>query len=134
MRLDDLRNRPLRAAYYARFGVSDVRQVTSYDLAMMSFRDMAKHCGWTVAGFFCDHGGDNGGRDLLLKACSEGGIDLVVARSITRFERDPQKLISLVDALHRNHVGIYFEDVDIYTLDDGQALNDIIRLMEHEWI
>ena len=128
MHLDDLKGRPVRAAFYCRFGVTAVRQVTSYDLALLSFRHLAEHCGWTVAGFYADHGSDDSGRNTLLKDCGEGGIDIVVIRSILRFERNPEKLISLVDAFHRNHVGIYFEDMDLYTMDDEQDLLAIIRL------
>ena len=122
----------MRAAFYCRFGVLDVSQITSYDLAAALYRQMAENYGWSVAGVYLDHGRGNNSRDLLLKACEEGGIDLVVTRSIARFEADTRKLIALVDAFHSAQVGICFEDVDIYTLEDYQPLKALLQLIEQE--
>ena len=132
MRLDSLKGRSLRAVAYCRFGVLDTGQTTSYELATVSYRNLANAFGWRLVGFYVDHGCDHSSRDLLLETCRGGGIDLIVTRSISRFEGNPRNLLPLVDAFHEARVPIYFEDVDICTRDDYHALQVYACIAEQE--
>ena len=58
----------------------------------------------------------------MLKACREGKIDIILAKSITRFARNTMILLETVRELKGLKVDIHFEEERIETLSETGEL------------
>ena len=71
----------------------------------------------------------------LLTDCRAGKIDIVIAKSITRFARNTVDTLVTVRTLKEKGVEIYFEKENIYTLDaKGEVLITIVSSLAQEEI
>ncbi len=76
---------------------------------------------WKFAGIYYDIGKSGANIDKrpaikrMIRHCKEGRIDLILAKSISRFSRNIKDLIDIIEELKRHEVAVYFEDEDIDT-------------------
>ena len=132
MRLDNLKGKPLRAAVYCRFGVSDDSDYATIDLIAALYRERIKRYGWKFSGFFIDYGGSNERRDQLLVDCRNNNFDLIITRSLGKLDRNMEKAISLIDAFHETNVGVYIEEIDMYSPLDYSKIAALCKFAEQE--
>lgn len=81
---------------------------------------VAEHPGWTLAGTFSDRAN---GTDLaklpqlnrLLELCNEGGVDLILAVSVSRIGRNSSQVLRCLRWLNERRVGVIFQKEQIDT-------------------
>ena len=132
-----------RVAVYARVSTDDPHQTSSYELQKNHYEDMVNEkANWDLVGIYADEGISGTSlqhRDnfiLLLQACREGKIDIIITKSVSRFARNIVDCISEVRALKALDppVGVFFETENIFTLDENSemALSFIATLAQEE--
>lgn len=121
----------LRVAVYARVSTDDPRQTSSYELQKNHFQDViARHPGWKLSGIYADEGISGTSlnhRDSFLrmiKDCTDGKIDLIVTKSVSRFSRNVVDCIGYVRQLAalKPPVGVFFETEQIDTLKNNSEM------------
>lgn len=81
---------------------------------------VAEHPGWTLAGTFSDRAN---GTDLaklpqlnrLLELCDGGGVDLILAVSVTRIGRNRSQVLRCLQWLKERRIGVIFQKEQIDT-------------------
>lgn len=120
-----------RVCAYCRVSTDDVNQTSSYELQKNHYEDMIKeHQGWELVGIYADEG--ISGTSLqhrdefvrMIRDCKAGKIDLIVAKSVSRFARNIVDCIAKVRELANMNpqVGVFFETEHIYTLDNTSEM------------
>ncbi len=131
--------RKKRVCAYAR--VSSDRDEAFHSLsAQITYyqRVIAEHPDWEFVEVFADRGitGTKENRDgfqRMLTACREGKVDIVLAKSISRFARNAIILLETVRELKSLNVDIYFEEENINTLSaEGELLISILAARAQE--
>lgn len=121
-------SRPKRVCAYAR--VSSDRDEAFHSLsAQVTYyqKQIAEHPDWTFVEVFSDRGitgtkEERPGFQAMLTACREGRVDIVLAKSITRFARNTVILLETVRELKSLGIDIHFEEEHIHTLSTGGEL------------
>lgn len=121
-------SRPKRVCAYAR--VSGERDEAFHSLAaQVSYYQnlIAEHSDWSFVEVFSDRGitgtkDERPGFQAMLTACREGRVDIVLAKSITRFARNTIILLETVRELKSFGVDVHFEEEHIHTLSAGGEL------------
>ena len=115
-----------RVAVYARVSTGDPRQTSSYELQRNHYLDVVnRNPSWILVDIYADEGISGTSlahRDAfmrMMKDCTDGKIDLIVTKSVSRFARNIIDCISYVRQLKAMNppIGIYFETESIFTLD-----------------
>lgn len=118
-----------RVAAYAR--VSSEKDEATHSLsAQISYFNglIAAHPDWEFVEIFADQGltGTKENRpefQRMLTACREGKIDVILAKSITRFARNTVTLLETVRELKGLGIDVYFEEQRLHTLSSiGELL------------
>lgn len=124
----------LRVAAYIRVSTDLDDQENSYATQERYFTELLqRNREWTSAGIYSDYGisGTNKqnriGYNRLLRHCSEGKIDRIVCKSISRFARNTSDFMTALKLLHDNHVTIIFEKENLNTED--QTSNFILTTL-----
>ncbi len=119
----------LKVCAYARVSTCSRAQTESYAAQVEYYTEKIENNPlWEFAGVYADEGltGTKAkGRDdfnAMLAACEEGGIDLILTKSITRFARNTVECIQTIRKLKAAGVGIYFEKENINTLNEASEL------------
>ena len=83
---------------------------------------------WEFAGIYAD-AGKTGTKEFrvefqeLLKKCREGGVDMIITKSVSRLARNTVTLLETVRELKALGIDIYFEEQNIHTLSgEGEVL------------
>lgn len=132
-----------RVAVYARVSTDDPKQTSSYELQKNHYTDMvSQREDWELAEIYADEGISGTSlkhRDAFVKMiadCSEGKIDLIITKSVSRFARNILDCIGYIRKLKQltPPVGIFFETENIYTLnpDSEMSLSFIATLAQEE--
>lgn len=120
--------RKKRVCAYAR--VSSERDEAFHSLSsQISYyqKKIANHPDWEYVGVYADRG-ITGTKDArpqfqeMLTACRKGEIDIILAKSITRFARNTVILLETVRELKSLGIDIHFEEERIETLSKGGEL------------
>lgn len=115
-----------KVAVYARVSTEDPRQTSSYELQKNHYHDViSRSPNWRLIGIYADEGISGTSlqhRDAfkhMIDDCKNGGIDLIVTKSVSRFARNVVDCIGYVrDLLALPHpVGVYFETERLNTFD-----------------
>ena len=131
--------RKKRVCAYAR--VSSDKEEAFHSLsAQISYyqNKIAEHPGWEFVEVFYDRGvtgtkDKREGFQRMLTACREGKIDIILAKSITRFARNTVILLQTVRELKSLGVDIHFEEEHIETLSmQGELMTSIIAARAQE--
>lgn len=128
-----------RVAAYAR--VSGDREEAFHSLsAQTSYyqRIISENPEWEFAGIFSDRGitGTKDARpgfQAMMAACREKKIDMVLAKSITRFARNTVILLETVRELKSLDIAVYFEEEHINTLSgEGELMISLLAARAQE--
>ena len=110
------RNHRLRVAAYCRVSTEQEEQQTSIENQITYYEDLIRsNPEWEYAGVFSDDG-ISGTRDEnrpgfmeMIKQCKKGKIDMILAKSLSRFSRNTLQCISYIRMLKDRGIIIRFE-------------------------
>ena len=131
--------RKKRVCAYAR--VSSDRDEAFHSLsAQISYyqKKIADHPDWEYAGVYSDRGitgtkEERPGFQAMLEACRKKEVDIVLAKSITRFARNTVILLETVRELRSLGIDIHFEEEHIETLSTkGEFMISILAARAQE--
>ena len=121
--------RQLRVAAYCRVSTDDEEQLTSYEAQKTYYTDkIMTNPEWTMAGIFADEGlsgvstAKRAEFNRMIKKCRQGKIDIVLAKSISRFARNTLDCIKYIRALKALGVAVIFEKENINTMEMDSEL------------
>lgn len=110
------RNHKLRVAAYCRVSTEQEEQQTSIENQITYYEDLIRsNPEWVYAGVFSDDG-ISGTRDEnrpgfmeMIRQCKKGKIDMILAKSLSRFSRNTLQCISYIRMLKDRGIIIRFE-------------------------
>lgn len=136
-------NKEKRVAVYVRVSTGDPSQTSSYELQKNHYLDVvSRHPNWTLVKIYADEGIT--GTSLnhreafaeMIKDCYDGKIDLIIAKSVSRFARNTLDCVGHARKLAQMQppIGILFEAENIFTLDktSEMALTIVAALAQEE--
>ena len=120
-----------RVAVYARVSTDNVQQTSSYELQKKYYEDfVVHHPNWTLVKIYADEG--ISGTSLahrdefnsMIADCRSGKIDMIITKSVSRFDRNVVDCISMVRMLAElpSPVGVFFESECIFSLKDDSQM------------
>ncbi len=131
--------RKKRVCAYARVSGNRDEAFHSLSTQISYYQKMiADHPDWEFVEVFSDRGitgtkENREGFQAMLTACREGKVDIVLAKSITRFARNTVILLETVRELRKLGVDIHFEEEHIETLSSkGEFLISILAARAQE--
>lgn len=117
-------NNSKRVCAYARVSTDSEEQLTSYSSQIKYYSDKIKsNPEWEFVGVYADEGISGTGvkkRTEFKKMIDDalnGKIDIILAKSTSRFARNTLDTLKYVRLLREHHVDIHFEKENIHTLD-----------------
>lgn len=131
--------RKKRVCAYAR--VSSDREEAFHSLsAQISYYQtkIAEHPDWEFVEVFSDRGitgtkEKREGFQRMLTACYEGKIDIILAKSISRFARNAIILLEVIRELKRLNISVLFEEENIDTLSaEGELMISVLAARAQE--
>ena len=127
------RKNRLRVAAYCRVSTNDEDQIKSYNSMVKYYTDLIKkNPDWEFVEVYADKATTGTKAETrenfqrLIADCMLGKIDLVVAKSLSRFARNTLDTLKYVRQLREKNVAIYFEVEKINTIKDGEFLLTIL--------
>lgn len=126
--------RQLRVAAYCRVSTDQDEQLTSYEAQKQYYTDLIM-CKkeWTMAGVMADEGitGTSAKKRpqflKLMRMCERGKVDIVLAKSISRFARNTVDCLKYVRKLQELGIAVIFEKENINTLHmEGELLITVL--------
>ena len=129
-----------RTAGYARVSTGNDEQATSYEAQMEYYtKYIQANPGWEFVGMYADEGISgtstkqrSGFRDMI-KDALDGKIDLILAKSISRFARNTVDSLVNIRNLKDHGVEVYFEKENIWTFDEkGEVMLTIMSSLAQE--
>ena len=115
--------RQLRVAAYCRVSTGDEEQLTSYENQKAFYTEkIMKNPEWTMVDIFADEGitGTSTCRrkDFLrmIRQCRQGKIDMILAKSVSRFARNTLDTISYTRELRSLGIAVIFEEQNINSI------------------
>lgn len=123
------RNHKLRVAAYCRVSTEQEEQQTSIENQIAYYDDLIRsNPEWEYAGVFSDDG-ISGTRDEnrpgfmeMIKQCKKGKIDMILAKSLSRFSRNTLQCISYIRMLKDRGIIVRFEKEG---LDSSRVTSEI---------
>ena len=114
----------LNVAAYIRVSTESENQIFSYESQIKYYSNLiSRNANWNFIDIYADYGlsGTNVNKrkefQRMINDALEGKIDLILTKSISRFARNAENLLSFVRMLRNHNVAIYFEEEKIYTLN-----------------
>ena len=113
----------LRVCAYARVSTDSEEQKTSYESQKQHYEELIKgNPNWEFVGIYADEGisgtqmkkRDDFNR--MLQDALNGKIDMIIAKSISRFARNTVDTLNVVRLLRSHNVDVYFEKENIHTM------------------
>ena len=111
-----------RVAAYCRVSTDLEEQESSLELQMDAYKKIIKnHAGWELAGIFVDEGlsGTSVEKRIefqrMIQDAEDGKIDVILAKSISRFARNTQDALLYTRYLQKFGVSVFFEKEGIDT-------------------
>lgn len=128
-----VRKNRLRVAAYCRVSTNDEDQIKSYESMVKYYTDLiTKNPNWEYVGVYADRATTGTKAETrenfqqLIADCMLGKIDMVIAKSLSRFARNTLDTLKYVRQLREKNVAIYFEVEKINTIKDGEFLLTIL--------
>ena len=113
-----------RVCAYARVSTDSEEQLTSYSSQIKHYSEYIKsNPEWEFAGVYADEG--ISGTQIkkrtqfkrMIDDALNGKIDMIIAKSISRFARNTLDTLKIVRELREHNVDVYFEKENIHTLE-----------------
>lgn len=115
--------RQLRVAAYCRVSTEEDEQLSSYEAQKTYFTDkIMSNKEWTMVDIFADEGlsGTSAKKRpeflRMIKYCKQGKVDIVLAKSISRFARNTVDCLTYVRLLKSMGIAVIFEKENINTM------------------
>ena len=115
-----------RVAVYCRIGAAGGEPSVSYTAQEAYYTGMiGQNPDWELAGIYADKGIASTDRQereefkRMIAACQQGKIDIILAKSISRFSRNTTDCLETVRMLKAKGVGVIFEKEGITTLSES---------------
>jgi site-specific DNA recombinase len=131
--------KPKRVAAYARVSIEAELNMHSLDAQVDYYSRLIKATpGWEFVGVYADSGitgtkADRSGFKSLITACDDGKIDIILAKSISRFARNTVLLLSTIRHLKDRGISVRFERESIDTpSSDGEVLITLLAAFAQE--
>ena len=110
-----------RVCAYCRYVSTDTdEQLSSYEAQVSYYEEyIKKQPDWEFSGIYADEGitgtstKDRAEFNRMINDCLEGGIDMIVTKSISRFARNTLDCLKFVRSLKERGVGVFFEKENI---------------------
>ena len=119
----DFRKQHLRVAPYCRVSTDSEEQRSSYEAQIKYYSGkISGNPEWTMVRLYADEGITGTSTknrkqfNKLIADCEAGKIDLVIAKSVSRFGRNTLDGLQYVRKLKRLGIGVYFEKENVNTL------------------
>ncbi len=113
----------IRTCAYCRVSTDNEDQKTSYDSQRIHYKNMIEeNPDWEFVGIYADEGitGTQTKKreqfNQMMNDALNGKIDLILAKSISRFARNTVDTLNCVRLLREHNVDVYFEKENIHTL------------------
>lgn len=113
----------IRTCAYCRVSTDNEDQKTSYDSQRIHYKNMIEeNPEWEFVGIYADEGitGTQTKKreqfNQMMSDALNGKIDLILAKSISRFARNTVDTLNCVRLLREHNVDVYFEKENIHTL------------------
>lgn len=113
----------IRTCAYCRVSTDNEDQKTSYDSQRIHYKNMIEeNPDWEFVGIYADEGitGTQTTKreqfNQMMSDALNGKIDLILAKSISRFARNTVDTLNCVRLLREHNVDVYFEKENIHTL------------------
>ncbi len=117
-------SKKLNVAAYIRVSTESENQIFSYESQIKYYSNIiSKNSNWNLVDIYADYGisgtSVNKRKEFqrMINDALSGKIDLILTKSISRFARNAENLLSFVRMLRNHNVAIYFEEEKIYTLN-----------------
>lgn len=114
----------IKVAAYIRVSTDTPNQENSYEIQEQYFNALLEtHIGWTSAGIYADYGISGTcnekriGFKRLIRHCTQGKIDRIICKSISRFARNTTDFLMALRTLSEHNVAVFFEKENIDTSD-----------------
>ena len=135
--------RPKRVAAYARVSTNSEEQLTSYEAQVKHYTEYIKSRAltdnWQFVSVYTDRGitgtstAKREGFNRMMQDALAGKIDLIITKSVSRFARNTVDTLTAIRKLKEHGVEVYFEEQNIYTLDEkGELLLTIMSSIAQE--
>lgn len=132
--------RKKRVAAYARVSTDSDEQLTSYEAQVEFYtRYINSNPEWEFVSVYTDAGisgtdtRKREGFNKMIADAMDGGIDLILTKSISRFARNTVDTLTTIRKLKEKGIEVYFEKENIYTLDaKGEVLITIMSSLAQE--
>ena len=113
----------LNVAAYIRVSTIHENQIFSYESQIKYYKELiSRNSNWKLVGIYADYGLSGTQVDKrkefqkMINDALVGKIDLILTKSISRFARNAENLLSFVRMLRYKNVAIYFEEERINTM------------------
>lgn len=113
----------IKACAYCRVSTDNEDQKTSYDSQRIHYKNMIEeNPDWEFVGIYADEGitGTQTKKreqfNMMMNDALNGKIDLILAKSISRFARNTVDTLNCVRLLREHNVDVFFEKENIHTL------------------
>ena len=120
---EQAKKRNLRVAAYCRVSTGDEEQLTSYENQKAFYTEkIMKNPDWTMVDIFADEGitGTSTCRRKqflrMIRQCRQGKIDMILAKSVSRFARNTLDTISYTRELRSLGIAVIFEEQNINSI------------------
>ena len=114
----------LNVTAYIRVSTESENQIFSYESQIKYYSNLiSRNANWNFIDIYADYGlsGTNVNKrkefQRMINDALDGKIDLILTKSISRFARNAENLLSFVRMLRNHNVAVYFEEEKIYTLN-----------------
>ena len=128
-----------RVAAYARVSSDKDAMLMSLSAQISYYNNyISAHNDWEFVEIYSDEGisgtkENRPGFQKMLKDCRSGKIDMVIAKSITRFARNTVILLESIRELKLLNIDVYFEKENIHTLSsDGEFMITLLASYAQE--
>ena len=129
-----------RVAAYARVSTDSEEQLNSYDAQVRHYTQYIKgREDWDFVDVYTDEGisglrlAKRDGFNQMIADAIDGKIDLIIAKSISRFARNTVDTLNMMRMLKAKGVEVFFEKENIYTFDaKGEVLITIMASLAQE--
>ena len=117
-------NKKKRVCAYGRVSTDDEEQITSYNSQIKYYTEKIKsNPDWEFVGIYADEGisgtqvKNRTEFQRMIDDALNGKIDIILAKSISRFARNTLDTLKYCRELRDNKVDVYFEKENIHTID-----------------
>lgn len=117
-------SKKFNVAAYIRVSTEQENQIFSFESQIKYYSNIiSKNVNWNFVDIYADYGvsGTQVSKrkefQRMVNDALKGKIDLILTKSISRFARNAENLLTFVRLLRNHNVAVYFEEEKIYTLN-----------------